>query len=76
MSSFAMTSDGSLWASGENSSGQLGLGDRTDRTILTRLGGLYGWRVVACEHQNAVGLLASGAAYEWGVVTAPVTLCA
>jgi len=36
--SLAIRSDGTLWAWGENSSGQLGLGDNVSRSIPTQVG--------------------------------------
>lgn len=41
-SAFVVTSDNEVWATGNNESGQLGLGDVTQRTVFTKLAGLAG----------------------------------
>jgi alpha-tubulin suppressor-like RCC1 family protein len=41
--SLAVKIDGSLWATGRNGNGQLGLGDNVDRNVFTRVGGENTW---------------------------------
>jgi len=42
--SLSRKTDGSLWATGRNSSGQLGLGDSVTRTVFTRVGNENDWK--------------------------------
>ena len=46
--SMGIKNDGSLWAWGDNSDGQLGLADTISRTTPTRVGALNTWVEVAC----------------------------
>jgi len=46
-SSYAIKRDGTLWAWGDNSEGQLGLGDNTDRVVPVQVGTFTDWVEVA-----------------------------
>ncbi len=73
-STFAITADGTLYAWGGNSNGQLGLGDVTPRSSpVAVLGGLKFSRVLNCLVQNStgggvftLGMTTSNTLYAWG----------
>jgi alpha-tubulin suppressor-like RCC1 family protein len=58
--------DGSLWSWGENSLGQLGLGDIQDRYEPTRIGTFSDWVMVSAGLYHSLGLRANGCLYSWG----------
>jgi alpha-tubulin suppressor-like RCC1 family protein len=65
-SCFAIKSDGSLWAWGENRGGQLGTGDRTNRFVPTRVGTGTGWVAVAPGWYHCLALKRDGSLWAWG----------
>jgi len=56
--SLALKADGTVWAWGENSSGQLGTGTTTDSTAPVQVSGLSGVQAIAAgdNHSLALGL--------------------
>jgi alpha-tubulin suppressor-like RCC1 family protein len=62
--SLGLKADGSLWAWGDNTYGQLGLGDTTQQTIPTEVG--RGWVAVAAGWFHSLGLKADGSLWAWG----------
>lgn len=64
--SFALRRDGSVWAWGANSLGQLGLGDRVDRSVPTRLAGLPPVIDGSVSTTHALALTADGRVFAWG----------
>jgi alpha-tubulin suppressor-like RCC1 family protein len=68
----ATKTDGSLWAWGSNNtgnldSGQLGLGDRIDRSSPVQVGSLYTWNKVACGGSNyTMAIKTDGSLWAWG----------
>ena len=62
----AIQKDGSLWAWGDNSRGQLGLGNHSDRDIPTRVGTARNWVAVAAGRNHSLGLKADGSLWAWG----------
>jgi len=58
--------DGSLWCWGANESGQLGLGDTTDRSVPTQVGTPLDWASVAAGSSHTCALTTSGLRYCWG----------
>ena len=64
----AVDASGACWASGSNSHGQLGLGDRRDRSVLQRVGGRYGIVVtdVATGEAHSLAVDRSGGVWAWG----------
>jgi hypothetical protein len=68
--SFAIKTDGTLWAWGSNDHGQLGFGDTTARNVPTKVGTDTDWKkVVACgvnEYGFSLGIKENGDLYVWG----------
>jgi alpha-tubulin suppressor-like RCC1 family protein len=64
-SSFAIKTDGTLWAWGFNNIGQLGLGDITNRLSPVQISG-YPWKQIATGSGHTVGIYGAGALYAWG----------
>ena len=62
--SVALRSDGSLWAWGSNSNGQLGDGTTTQRAMPTQIG--VGFAAVAAGSLHTVGLKSDGSLWAWG----------
>ncbi|NBB84479.1 MAG: hypothetical protein GVY28_13890 [Alphaproteobacteria bacterium] len=66
--SFAITADGTLWAWGQNSNGQLGLGDREAREVPTAVEALSAATVVAVSSgtSHTLALTADSEVFAWG----------
>ena len=62
--SLAIKSDGTLWATGENGSGQLGLGDTVDRDEWEQVGVDDTWIDVACGRYFSMAIRSDGTL--WG----------
>ena len=64
----ALKSDGTLWASGDNFYGQLGLGssDYTRHCTPTAVGGGSDWAAVSCGGDQALALKNDGTLWTWG----------
>jgi len=60
----AMKTDGTLWAWGYNSYGQLGQGDQVTRPEPTVVGGL--WSLLACGDDSNLATKADGTLWAWG----------
>ena len=58
--------DGSLWAWGRNTYGQLGGGDTTLRPDAWRVGTATDWATVACGDTHALALKTDGSLWAWG----------
>ena len=68
-SSLAVKTNGTLWATGTNSSGNLGLGDTTNRSSWTQVGSLSDWSVVYTDPVNnyaSYALKTDGTLWGWG----------
>ena len=66
-SACATTTDGSMWCWGDNTYGQLGVGDLAMRTVPTRVGAATDWHSTAPSWDHTCAL--EGAAYQlscWG----------
>lgn len=61
-----LKSDGTVWAWGENGSGQLGLGDKTQRDIPQRIPTLSDVIAVAAGKSHALALKRDGTVWAWG----------
>src|SRR3989338_5693952 len=64
--SLAIKSDGTLWASGDNASGRLGLGDNTDRLSPTQVGTLTTWSKIAAGYHHSLAIKSDGTLWAWG----------
>jgi alpha-tubulin suppressor-like RCC1 family protein len=66
--SLATMADGSLWAWGNNSYGQLGLAlsNFTSKQVPTRVGDLNEWVAVAAGRYHSLGIRANGFLWAWG----------
>ncbi len=56
----------SLWLWGDNTSGQLGLGDTTSRSTPVQVGSLRDWSDVQLGNAFALGLKTNGTIWAWG----------
>jgi alpha-tubulin suppressor-like RCC1 family protein len=65
-STFAMKTDGSLWAWGQNSNGQLGLGDTTNRSSPVQVGLLVDWASIAPDDSYIIAIKTDGTLWAWG----------
>ena len=62
----ALKADGSIWAWGRNTEGQLGDGTRSDRNTPIRIGMDYNWISVCGGYLYSAALKADGSLWEWG----------
>lgn len=67
--SFALKTDGSLWAWGDNFEGILGLQNITDDTVNvpTRLGNDYDWKNIVCGNSFTLAIKNNGSLWGWGL---------
>lgn len=56
----------SLWTWGFNASGQLGFGDKVNRSSVTRLGTLTDWKKVCNANSSTLAIKTNGALWSWG----------
>jgi len=66
-STLALKKDGTLWAWGFNSKGQLGLGDTVDRLTPTEVGSTSGWAAVSAGFGHTLAIKKDGTLWSWGV---------
>lgn len=59
-------SDGTLWAWGMNTNGQLGQGDTSVLNAPTQIGSDSTWSKVVCGYSHAVALKTDGTLWAWG----------
>lgn len=68
--SFAIKTNGTLWACGNNSQGQLGDGTLIDRNILTQIGSDNDWRSItqsnSAGNNFTIGIKTNGTLWAWG----------
>ena len=64
--SFGIKTDGTLWAWGLNSVGQLGIDTNASTHIPTQIGTANNWVSVGAGNQHAVALRADGSLWSWG----------
>lgn len=62
----AVRSDGTLWAAGSNSSGQLGDGTVTTRTALLQIGTDSNWRSISDGNNFTLAIKTDGTLWSWG----------
>jgi alpha-tubulin suppressor-like RCC1 family protein len=65
-SAFIRKSDGTLWCTGVNTNGVLGLGSTGNRSSWTQIGTNSNWTQVSCNGNNAYGLKNDGTLWAWG----------
>lgn len=64
--SLAVKANGSLWAWGSNSAGQLGLGSNLDKNEPTQVGVGMTWRAVSAGLRHAYGIQTDSTVWVWG----------
>jgi alpha-tubulin suppressor-like RCC1 family protein len=64
--SMGIKSDGTLWAWGLNSNGELGLGDTIDRHSPVQVGSDNKWVSIAAGDLNTIALRSDGTLWAWG----------
>lgn len=63
---FAIKTDGTLWAWGNNTSGVLGDGTRVDKSSPVQIGALTDWVSIAGGSTHTLGLKTDGTLWSWG----------
>lgn len=61
-----VTSSGALWAWGNNSRGQLGVGDQVSRLSPTQVGADTNWKSVSAGWYHSLGVRTDGTLWAWG----------
>ena len=62
----AIKNNGTLWAWGDNTYGQLGQGDRTSRSSPVQVGLLGGWKSISCGYSCSMSIRTDGTLWAWG----------
>ena len=65
-SAFAIKTNGTLWAWGENSAGQLGIGNTQAQTLPVQVGTDKDWKQVAAGVSSVLALKTDGSLWGWG----------
>ncbi|MBA6153166.1 T9SS type A sorting domain-containing protein [Gelidibacter maritimus] len=63
----AIKTDGTLWAWGDNSGGQLGDGTTTTKRVPTKIGTDTDWEAIATGYQHVIAIKTDGTLWAWGV---------
>ena len=63
---FAIKTNGTLWAWGENSAGQLGIGNIQAQTAPVQVGADMDWKQVAAGCSSVLALKTDGSLWGWG----------
>jgi len=61
-----LRSDGTLWSTGKNNYGQLGLNNTTDKSAFTQVGALTDWLKVCGTYQHTYAIKTDGTLWIWG----------
>ena len=62
----ALATDGTMWAWGRNATGQLGVGDSTDRSSPVQVGALTTWSSAVVGIYNSSAIKTDGTLWAWG----------
>lgn len=63
----AIKTDGTLWGWGRNTSGQLGIGDKTDRPTPVQVSSIVNyWKQVSCSSDHSAATRNDGTLWTWG----------
>lgn len=62
-------SDGTLWAWGDNSGGQLGDGTTVSKTTPVQIGSSKDWIIISAGFAHSAGITSDGTLYTWGFNT-------
>jgi alpha-tubulin suppressor-like RCC1 family protein len=62
----AIKLDGTLWAWGSNTYGQLGNGTNTDNTVPTQIGTDTNWSMISAGENHSLALKSDGTMWAWG----------
>lgn len=66
-SAFAIKTNGTLWSWGENSAGQLGIGNTQAQTLPVQVGTDTDWKQVAAGVSSVLALKTDGSLWGWGL---------
>jgi hypothetical protein len=64
--SYAIKTDGTMWATGDNENGELGLGDYLGRNIFTQVGADTDWKWLSPGTKHCIALKTDGSAWVTG----------
>jgi alpha-tubulin suppressor-like RCC1 family protein len=64
--SLTVKSDGTMWATGTNANGQLGIDTTVVTSSPTQVGALTTWLKVAAEYRGSIALKTDGTMWAWG----------
>ena len=64
--SIAITTTGAMWSWGINAEGQLGLGNKADRSSPVQVGALTTWSKIAGASQHCLAIKTDGTLWSWG----------
>jgi ELWxxDGT repeat protein len=67
--SFAIKTNGSLWAAGYNANANLGDGTVTQRSSFVQIGSATDWQRVSAGQNHGLGLKTNGSLWAWGLNT-------
>jgi alpha-tubulin suppressor-like RCC1 family protein len=66
VSNLMLTTQGTMWSCGQNSFGQLGVLDQTNRSSLVQIGTLSNWSQVSINALSAAAVKTDGTLWAWG----------
>ncbi|HMM12669.1 MAG TPA: hypothetical protein PKE03_11300, partial [Bacteroidales bacterium] len=64
--SLAIRNDGTLWAWGRNTYGQLGIGSTTNQNTPTQIGSATNWKTIAAGGYHSLAIMNDGTQWAWG----------
>lgn len=65
--SLALKNNGTLWASGVNTTGQLGIGTTANTSSFVQVGTASHWAKVRCGRQHTLAITNTGTLWTWGL---------